>query len=922
MAGRKIFSLFGSIVIRGMAKSKKDLTAFDKEVRATTRTLNKMAKDTQKLGKAITKNITAPLAVAATAATKFGADFDKAMTKSIAIMGDVSDTMRNDMEKVARETAIDLNLSAESMADAYFFLASAGLDAAESMAALPKVAAFAKAGNFDLAEATDLLTDAQSALGLQSEDNVEHMKNLIRVSDVLVKANTIANASVSQFSEAITNKAGAALRLLKKDVEEGAAVLAVYADQGVKGADAGTQLNIVLRDLQNASIKNKQGFQDAGIAVFDANGKMNNMADIVEDLSDRFLNMSDEQRRMELTTLGFTSKSVAATSALLGTSDAIREYEAALRGAAGITDEVAQKQLQTFWEQLGIVQKRLIDVGITVFKMLSPILMKVLIPALNAIVSAISKLVKWFDNLNPILKEAIAIFVGVMAVLGPILIMYGKFLPLIIKLVPLYKALVSGQLALNFAMSANPIGLIIIGIAALITAGVLLVRNWDAVKVAFFNTWDSILFHFENISDNIAIMYGSMILGILEGINQVGKFIPGMNKGLASLIDTVEKTIAFIHAEKAARKALHAEQVANNKLTKEESELVAEANKVVSDYTKAEDKNTKAKKGNSGATLEQIAAARKLAKDRAKFEQQWTDTLLKATGTRLQILEAEQKEALRQAEKLGADTTNIEAFYAAQRVKINADANKKQAADDKKLADAKKQRGFDLANATVNVVDQINAVWAASLDLRMNNIDAQAEREKLVIENSIMTNEEKSAAINEIDKEADAKKLEIQRENAAREKAMAIFSIILNTAMPITKALSLGMPEGLIFAVLVGALGVAQIAIAASQPMPFAEGGLVKSSPGGIVGQIGEGSQDELVLPMKTGARELANNIMGKLAKGGALTGGGAQMAMAGAREIHFHIGTLIADEFGVKSLAKRVNKYIVAENQRTGVTA
>ncbi len=61
----------------------------------------------------------------------------------------------------------------------------------------------------------------QSALGLTVDNAEENLGNLTRVTDVLVKANTLANATVQQFSEALTNKAGAALRILNKDVEEG-----------------------------------------------------------------------------------------------------------------------------------------------------------------------------------------------------------------------------------------------------------------------------------------------------------------------------------------------------------------------------------------------------------------------------------------------------------------------------------------------------------------------------------------------------------------------------------------------------------------------------------------------------------------------------------------------------------------------------
>ena len=203
------------------------------------------------------------------------------------------------------------------------------------------------------------MTDAQSALGLSSDVTSEHIENLVGISDLLVKANTVVNASFQQFSESLTNRGGAAIKGLNKDVTEGVAVLAAFADQGVKGAEAGTKLDIVWRDLQKAAIKNKSAFADAGVAVFDSSGKMRHTADIIQDLENHLGSMSDEQRRAELMTLGFTDKSVAATTALLGTSNAIREYEKELKNAAGTTEEVAQKQLQSFSQQM--IQRKMLD---------------------------------------------------------------------------------------------------------------------------------------------------------------------------------------------------------------------------------------------------------------------------------------------------------------------------------------------------------------------------------------------------------------------------------------------------------------------------------------------------------------------------------------------------------------------------------
>jgi len=282
--------------------------------------------------------ISAGVAIAGGAIIKFGADFDQAMTESLAIMGDVSEAMRGEMVEAAQEVARTTTASATEAADAFFFLASAGLNAAQSIAALPAVAQFAQAGAFDLATATDLLTDAQTALGLSSKDAEVNLVNLVRVSDVLVKANTIANASVQQFSEALTNKAAFAARAARIEIEEVVSVLAVFADQGIKGQIAGERFQIVLRDLQKAALANQDAFKKLGITVFDARtGGIAPFAEIVKDLEDALEGMTVEQARAKIGTLGFTEETIVAIQALIGMSGSLKQYKIDLLAAGGIT---------------------------------------------------------------------------------------------------------------------------------------------------------------------------------------------------------------------------------------------------------------------------------------------------------------------------------------------------------------------------------------------------------------------------------------------------------------------------------------------------------------------------------------------------------------------------------------------------------
>lgn len=313
-------------------------------------------------------------------------DFEKHMTASLAIMGDVTQSQRARMEEAARSIAKVTTFSANDAADAYFYLAGAGYDAEQSISALPVVARFAAAGNMDLEKSTELLMNAQTSMNLKVDDATQNMENMTRVSDVLTAAQIESTATLEQMSEALINKAAPALRLVNKDIEEGAAVLMVMANQGVKGRAAGTGLAIVLRELQTKAIKNKDAWKELGVAAFDAEGNMRNMADIVGDLEGVLGGMSDEQQRVILGQLGFTDRSMGFIQALLGQSEAIRGYEEDLRSAGGTTETVAQKQLDNFNAQMTIMWHKIVDVGISIGQKL--------LPGARDMVEAIGN---WFD---------------------------------------------------------------------------------------------------------------------------------------------------------------------------------------------------------------------------------------------------------------------------------------------------------------------------------------------------------------------------------------------------------------------------------------------------------------------------------------------------------------------------------------------
>lgn len=467
-------------------------------------------------------------------------EFDDAMNRSLAIMGEVSGPMRNRMEEAAKQVARTTTFSASEAAEAYYGLASAGLSVEQQIEALPVVAQFAQAGMMDLGTATDYLVNAQSALGLKMEDPIANMQQMQRVSDVLTKTNNIATGTVEEFAEALTHKAGGALRAANKDIEEGAAVLAAMADQGLRGSRAGEALAVVLRDVPRAAQRNSDVFREFGINIFDANGNLKNMADVVAEFERALGPMSDGEKAAAFEALGLTRNVGDTLRTLMGTSGSIRDYEAQLRAAGGTTKEVADKQMESLKAQLTNIKNRfevlMIEFGepiaIWLVETFFPWLENEFIPAMKDLASTLN------DNLRPafealgaalnnegVLKAltALAGFVAgmkavsgvvslVSAAFGPLLSVFGAVASVVgmlmhplqalslawtwlrIQMLPVTSALSAVGSALSsigsaiwavLAPLAAPIGIVVAAIAALV--------GWIALVNEYWGKWQSVL---------------------------------------------------------------------------------------------------------------------------------------------------------------------------------------------------------------------------------------------------------------------------------------------------------------------------------------------------------------------------------------------------------------------------------------------
>ena len=135
------------------------------------------------------------------------------------------------------------------------------------------------------------------------------------------------------------------------------------------------------------------------------------------------------------------------------------------------------------------------------------------------------------------------------------------------------------------------------------------------------------------------------------------------------------------------------------------------------------------------------------------------------------------------------------------------------------------QEGFKLANQAIQLT---TAKEKKALDEYKKGQDSRKKALEERYKAGLMTESQYNAEVEKMDAEMQAKEEEAELEAARRTKTMSIVESIINTAVAATKALAQGgFPAGAVMAGIVTALGAAQTAMIAAQPVGYADGGFI-----------------------------------------------------------------------------------------------
>ena len=494
---------------------------------------NKIAADVN--AKSARSDLGSTLATTAVMAAPFvgmlskAADFEAVMSKVKAITVSDDKAMQQ-LTATARELGEKTMFSATQAGEAMTYLGMAGWNSQQIMAGMPGLLNLAAASGTDLARTADIVSDDLTAFGLGAE-HAGHM------ADVFAKTSTKTNTNVEMLGETMKYAAPVA-HAFGASLEETAALTGIMANSGIKASAAGTALRSGFLRLAGTSAKSTKAIEEMGlslseataqqeearaalaslgIAMDDTNGPRK-MGAIVRDLADKTKDMSKEQRLATLATIFGTNAASAWVAVIDQGPDALDQLTKELENSDGAAAAMAETMQNNARGAMIRLQSATESVAISIGGTMLPTLAE-LGDSLANEAAYVSKVASEHPELTEaIIKTSFAVM-GMVIAYKTIRAVYYSVMAahaayklmmeservatmrnviasgihragMIASSIAMY-ATAAAQWALNAAMTANPIGLVIVAIVALIAAFVWLGTHIEAVSNFCTSMWES-----------------------------------------------------------------------------------------------------------------------------------------------------------------------------------------------------------------------------------------------------------------------------------------------------------------------------------------------------------------------------------------------------------------------------------------------
>ena len=471
---------------------------------------------TKEVGGSLSKNITAPIAAAETAAYAAWMSVDEAYD-NIAVgtgaTGDALSKLQESFDNVFAKAPFDAMDISNSLAD---LNTRFGFTGKELEDASEKFLRFASVNKTDVSNAVALVSRAMGDAGIPAEEYTS-------VLDALTTASQASGISIDALTGNIT-KYGAPMRALGYTTEESIAIFASWEKAGVN-------TEIAFSGMKKA------------ISNFSAEGK---------DAKVEFKKTLEEIAKCpDIASATTKAIEVFGTKAGPDLADAIKggrfEFEEMLKlveSSSGQLDASFEATMDPA-DKAKVALNNLTLAGVA----LGDVIQSALGPVFESLADILKDFTEWFKNLNPEIRQTIVFVGGIIAAVGPLLVLIGALAGPIstalglfakFKLALFGTAEQAGMMGTMVSGLTGPI-LAVIGIIALVTAALIdLYNNNEEFRK---NVNDMI----SNLIEILQTLWNSFLYPILTAVKDV--LLDIWNNAILPVWETVKNCIADIVAK-------------------------------------------------------------------------------------------------------------------------------------------------------------------------------------------------------------------------------------------------------------------------------------------------------------------------------------------------------------------------------------
>lgn len=491
------------------------------------------------LGGKMTATITMPVVAGGTAAVKEAKDYSSALAK-LSTIADTTQTPLSDLDDSIMKLSDDTGISAAALAEASYDAISAGQSTEDAVGFVGKANVLARSGFTSMSTATDTLTTAMNAYGL-SADQVSS------VSDKLITTQNLGKTTVDELGASI-GKVIPTAAMYGVNLDQLSAAYVTTTKNGIGTAEATTYINGMLNELgKSGSTTSNILKEKTGKSFSELMNEGYNLSDVLQIIQ----NEADSSGMSLADMFGSQEAAKAAATITQHTNDftgAIKELESSTGTAQKAFDtlEASDPSIQ-FEKTKTAIQNCAISIG------------QILMPIVQQIVGKIQELVQKFRDLDPETQQQIVMIAAIAAAIGPLIAIIGTLISSVGKIITFGGQIVSlvGSIttwmgtastfitgtmipAITGVVTAiGPFLLIAAAVIAVITAIIVVIKNWDAiVEVAQF-VWES-------FCEKVSQLVTAFKEFFTSAFQAIGSFFAGIWNGIVSVATNAWSSIRTV----------------------------------------------------------------------------------------------------------------------------------------------------------------------------------------------------------------------------------------------------------------------------------------------------------------------------------------------------------------------------------------